>query len=148
MNTTEFDEVYIAGLKEMFKEFDDEIIWNALFEHGYKTKDFKVENVINYLLELSGNNIENIEHEETVTNRNRNRFFIPDKNYDNDSNNNLVNNNLVNNNLVNSNLVNTEDNYKNNEEDDNNIEPEPSFIDSFLNIIQMNNGYAKINDKE
>ena len=31
----ELDEVYLASIKEMFKEFDDEIIWTAIFEHGF-----------------------------------------------------------------------------------------------------------------
>ena len=72
MNATEFDEVYFASLKEIFKEFDDEIIWNALFEHGYKKKEYQAENVINYLLELS---------EDRGKNKNENKFTIPEKNY-------------------------------------------------------------------
>ena len=55
---TELDEVYVANIKEMFKEFDDEIIWSAIFEHGYQSNgDYNLENVVNYLLELSEVNI-------------------------------------------------------------------------------------------
>ena len=54
---TELDEVYIAHIKSMFQEFDNEIIWTAIFEHGYdKNGNYNTENTINYLLELSGDN--------------------------------------------------------------------------------------------
>ena len=52
---TELDEVYIAHIKSMFQEFDNEIIWTAIFEHGYdENGNYNTENTINYLLELSG----------------------------------------------------------------------------------------------
>ena len=52
----ELDEVYVASIKEMFKEFDNEIIWTAIFEHGYQFDGtYQLENVVNYLLELSNN---------------------------------------------------------------------------------------------
>ena len=53
---TELDEVYLANIKEIFKEFDDEIIWGAIFEKGYGLNgEFCLEKVIDYLLELSEN---------------------------------------------------------------------------------------------
>ena len=52
---TELDEVYIAHIKSIFQEFDNEIIWTAIFEHGYdENGNYNTENTINYLLELSG----------------------------------------------------------------------------------------------
>jgi hypothetical protein len=48
------DEVYVAHIKSMFDHFDDEIIWSAIYERGYdKNCNFNIENVLNYLLELS-----------------------------------------------------------------------------------------------
>ena len=39
----------------MFQEFDNEIIWTAIFERGYdENGNYNTENTINYLLELSG----------------------------------------------------------------------------------------------
>lgn len=55
--STELDEVYLAHIKSMFPEFDDEIIWTAIFEYGYNPNgEYNTENTINYLLELSSNN--------------------------------------------------------------------------------------------
>ena len=51
---TEIDEVYVAHIKSMFDNFDDEIIWSAIYEHGFdKNGKYNIEQVINYLLELS-----------------------------------------------------------------------------------------------
>ena len=51
---TEIDEVYVAHIKSMFDHFDDEIIWSAIYEHGFdKNGKYNIEEVINYLLELS-----------------------------------------------------------------------------------------------
>ena len=142
MNTTEFDEVYIASLKEIFKELDDEIIWTALFEYGYKTGEYKAENVINYLLEIT-NTEDNSKSSKlddnsispkldddinNYDNKNRQRFIIPDNNYnyndDNDNNQQLLNNSR-----------------KNIDEDE-----EPSLLDTIISSINFNNGYEKIND--
>ena len=50
------DEVYVAHIKSMFDHFDDEIIWSAIYERGYdENGNFNLENVLNYLLELSEN---------------------------------------------------------------------------------------------
>ena len=78
----EIDELYVAHIKSMFDQFDDEIIWTAIYERGYDTNgDFNLENVVNYLLELSNNssvnnnkkeetkgNIENEDENNTITN--------------------------------------------------------------------------------
>ena len=80
--SVEIDELYVAHIKSMFDQFDDEIIWTAIYERGYDTKgDFNLENVVNYLLELSNNssvnnnkkeetkgNIENEDKNNTITN--------------------------------------------------------------------------------
>jgi len=61
--STELDEVYIAHIKSMFIQFDDEIIRGAIFEHGYdKDGNYNSEKAINYLLDLSGDNIEELEN--------------------------------------------------------------------------------------
>ena len=60
--TTELDEVYIAHVKSIFPEFDDEIIWTSIFEYGYNEKgEYNSENTINYLLELSENKLDIID---------------------------------------------------------------------------------------
>jgi hypothetical protein len=72
---TELDEVYIASIKEMFKEFDDEIIWSAIFDHGYSEgNEYRLENVVNYLLELSQDN-------KLDTSTETKKIVIPEKNF-------------------------------------------------------------------
>ena len=54
MNNLSIDDAYISNIKSMFKHLDDEIIWSAIYHHGFGTDgNFNEENVINYLLELS-----------------------------------------------------------------------------------------------
>ena len=100
---TELDEVYVASIKEMFKEFDDEIIWTAIFEHGYNSDNtYNLENVVNYLLELStdttkettknlkkNENSENIKNSENIENSKNDssydKFIIPASNINENS---------------------------------------------------------------
>ena len=58
---TEFDDIYINTIKSMFPKYDNEVIWNAIFEKGFTSDgEYNVENVINYLLELSNDkNVDN-----------------------------------------------------------------------------------------
>ena len=80
---TELDEVYIAHIKSMFQEFDNEIIWTAIFERGYdENGNYNTENTINYLLELSGhtNNSQKDKSISTTTTNNETTAINLDKN--------------------------------------------------------------------
>ena len=134
---TELDEVYVASIKEMFKEFDDEIIWTAIFEHGYNSDNtYNLENVVNYLLELStdttketSKNVkknENSENSENSENNNSNdKFIIPASN---------INENSA--------LLDLE------EDIDEAEELKPSMFQNITDLILNNsNGYQKIEDK-
>ena len=80
---TELDEVYIAHIKSMFQEFDNEIIWTAIFERGYdENGNYNTENTINYLLELSGhtNNSQKDKSISTTTTNNETTPINLDKN--------------------------------------------------------------------
>ena len=80
---TELDEVYIAHIKSMFQEFDNEIIWTAIFERGYdENGNYSTENTINYLLELSGhtNNSQKDKSISTTTTNNETTAINLDKN--------------------------------------------------------------------
>ena len=143
----ELDEVYVASIKEMFKEFDDEIIWTAIFEHGYQTDGtYNLENVVNYLLELTQDNIKHStsnedskvtnENSKTTTNNNNNnnkeennkkksKFTIPSSNIE-----------------ENSNLL---DNLEEDMEEAQIIEP--SVYQNIVDFISNNNnGYQRIED--
>ena len=116
----ELDEVYIASIKEIFKEFDDEIIWSAIFEHGYtENGGYKLENVINYLLELSENKVY-----ETIK--------IPKSN--------IINNKDRENNQV----LEDDIGYNINEENtDNN-----NFLSTFIKSVTAKDGYQKLENSE
>lgn len=129
----ELDEVYVASIKEMFKEFDDEIIWTAIFEHGYQSDGtYNLENVVNYLLELSQDNIKHSTLSETNNNNtsseissDETKFTIPSSNIE-----------------ENSNLL---DNLEEDMEEAQIIEP--SFYQNIVDLISNNNnGYKKIED--
>ena len=143
----ELDEVYVASIKEMFKEFDDEIIWTAIFEHGYQTDGtYNLENVVNYLLELTQDNTKQStssedskvtnENSKTTTNNNNNnnkeennkkksKFTIPSSNIE-----------------ENSNLL---DNLEEDMEEATIIEP--SVYQNIVDFISNNNnGYQRIED--
>ena len=139
----ELDEVYVASIKEMFKEFDDEIIWTAIFEHGYQTDGtYNLENVVNYLLELTKDNTKqstsNEDNKDTnaknTTNNNNNKeennkkkskFTIPSSNIE-----------------ENSNLL---DNLEEDMEEATIIEP--SVYQNIVDFISNNNnGYQRIED--
>ena len=140
---TELDEVYVASIKEMFKEFDDEIIWTAIFEHGYNSDNtYNLENVVNYLLELStdttkettknlkkNENSENIKNSENIENSKNDssydKFIIPASN---------INENSA--------LLDLD------EDIDEPEELQPSMFQNITNLILNNsNGYQKIEDK-
>jgi hypothetical protein len=136
----ELDEVYVASIKEMFKEFDNEIIWTAIFEHGYQNDGtYNLENVVNYLLELTQDNTKqstSIEDSKTTTNNNNNnnkeennkkksKFTIPSSNIE-----------------ENSNLL---DNLEEDMEEATIIEP--SVYQNIVDFISNNNnGYQRIED--
>ena len=134
---TELDEVYVASIKEMFKEFDDEIIWTAIFEHGYNSDNtYNLENVVNYLLELSTDttkettkNLKKNENSENIKNRENDssydKFIIPASN---------INENSA--------LLDLE------EDIDEAEELKPSMFQNITDLILNNsNGYQKIEDK-
>tara|TARA_B100001173_G_scaffold249577_1_gene220264 strand:+ start:98 stop:526 length:429 start_codon:yes stop_codon:yes gene_type:complete len=140
---TELDEVYVASIKEMFKEFDDEIIWTAIFEHGYNSDNtYNLENVVNYLLELStdttkeisknpkkNENSENIKNSENIENSKNDssydKFIIPASN---------INENSA--------LLDLE------EDIDEAQELKPGMFQNITDLIlNNNNGYQKIEDK-
>lgn len=134
----ELDEVYLASIKEMFKEFDDEIIWTAIFEHGFdKNGNYKLESVVDYLLELSGKHTENT------------KFKIPESNFSYSSN-------QVDKNKLDLPADRQEINYSNNETDDLlNIdindeeaeEIEPNMFQDLINLFKKdNNYYDKLDD--
>ena len=137
----ELDEVYVASIKEMFKEFDDEIIWTAIFEYGYNSDNtYNLENVVNYLLELSSDtinekkNVENIEKNKYVKKEKKNnneeediyngKFIIPSSNIN-----------------ENTRLLDLEEDYEEAEE------LTPSVYQNIVDFISNNNnGYQKIED--
>ena len=131
---TELDEVYVASIKEMFKEFDDEIIWTAIFEHGYNSDNtYNLENVVNYLLELSTDTTKEItknpkKNENTENSKNDNsndKFIIPPSN---------INENSA--------LLDLD------EDIDEPEELKPSMFQNITDLILNNsNGYQKIEDK-
>ena len=140
---TELDEVYVASIKEMFKEFDDEIIWTAIFEHGYNSDNtYNLENVVNYLLELStdttkkitknpkkNENTENTKNTKNIENskndNSNDKFIIPPSN---------INENSA--------LLDLD------EDIDEPEELKPSMFQNITDLILNNsNGYQKIEDK-
>ena len=126
----ELDEVYIASLKEMFKEFDDEIIWSAVFEHGFEENgDYKLENVVNYLLELSN---EKINYEEK-------KIIIPDTNIEQSSIKNINSSNSDNDNDF---LLEIDNEFEEAEEIDSNL------FTNLINLVTNNEGYQKIKNSE
>ena len=129
----ELDEVYVASIKEMFKEFDDEIIWTAIFEHGYQSDGtYNLENVVNYLLELTQDNTKQSTLSETNNNNTGSeinsditKFTIPSSNIE-----------------ENSNLL---DNLEEDMEEAQIIEP--SVYQNIVDFISNNNnGYQRIED--
>ena len=135
---TELDEVYVANIKEMFKEFDDEIIWSAIFEHGYQSNgDYNLENVVNYLLELSEVNIKKnkLEHGEVINTTNE-KFIIPESNVDETTN-------LLNENNSKKNIENIEniENVENVEEDST-----TTIYQNIVNFVSNKNGYQKLDN--
>ena len=142
----ELDEVYVASIKEMFKEFDDEIIWTAIFEHGYQTDGtYNLENVVNYLLELTQDNTK-----QSTSNENN-------KNTDakNTTNNNSNNNNKEENNKKKSKFTIPSSNIEENSNLLDNLEEdmeeatiiEPSVYQNIVDFISNNNnGYQRIED--
>ena len=144
----ELDEVYVASIKEMFKEFDDEIIWTAIFEHGYQTDGtYNLENVVNYLLELTQDNTKQSTSNEDskVTNENSKTT----------TNNNNNNNNKEENNKKKSKFTIPSSNIEENSNLLDNLEEdmeeatiiEPSVYQNIVDFISNNNnGYQRIED--
>lgn len=138
----ELDEVYVANIKEMFKEFDDEIIWTAIFEHGYQSDGtYNLENVVNYLLELTQDNTKQSTLSETNNNLDISENNINSKNSKNSSDEakfTIPSSNIE----ENSNLL---DNLEEDMEEAQIIEP--SFYQNIVDLISNNNnGYKKIED--
>ena len=138
----ELDEVYVASIKEMFKEFDDEIIWTAIFEHGYQSDGtYNLENVVNYLLELTQDNTKQSTLSETNNNLDISENNINSKNSKNSSDEakfTIPSSNIE----ENSNLL---DNLEEDMEEAQIIEP--SFYQNIVDLISNNNnGYKKIED--
>lgn len=140
---TELDEVYVASIKEMFKEFDDEIIWTAIFEHGYNSDNtYNLENVVNYLLELSTdiNTQKNLESDTSNTNNNKNNKKIDDNETYNNSDKFIIPPSNVNENTRLLDLE--EEDYEEAEE------IKPNMFQNIADLISSNNnGYQKIEDK-
>ena len=143
----ELDEVYVASIKEMFKEFDDEIIWTAIFEHGYQSDGtYNLENVVNYLLELTQDNT-------------KQSTSVEDSKKTNENNKNTTNNNSSNKNEENnkkkskftipsSNIEENSNLLDNLEEDMEEAQIiEPSVYQNIVDFISNNNnGYQRIED--
>ena len=125
----ELDEVYLASIKEMFKEFDDEIIWTAIFEHGFDEKgNQKLEDVVNYLLELS-----------SEINQDNDKIKIPESN---------ISTNEITKENTNNILDNETDCLLNiNDQEEDAEEILPIIFQNFINLIKDNNGYQKINNE-
>ena len=118
----ELDEVYVASIKEMFKEFDNEIIWTAIFEHGYQFDGtYQLENVVNYLLELSNNQ----------TNSN---ITIPSSNIPSS---NIPSSNITSNNK-NTNILDLDEDLEEA------TELEPNLCETIVDIFKNNKGYKKL----
>ena len=152
---TELDEVYVASIKEMFKEFDDEIIWTAIFEHGYNSDNtYNLENVVNYLLELSTDistqkNIENNTSNTSNTNNKNNT-----NNISNNKNNKKIDDDEPYNNsdkfIIPPSNVNENTGLLDLEEEDYEEAEEikPNMFQNITDLISSNNnGYHKIEDK-
>ena len=123
--SVELDEVYLASIKEMFKDFDDEIIWSSIFEHGFdKNGNYKLENVVNYLLELSDS-----------TKETKYKVIIPESNINKDKE-------ILENNEINDNSKETDNLIINNDDNIDNF----SIFQNFLNFIKNENDYQKIDD--
>ena len=137
---TELDEVYVASIKEMFKEFDDEIIWTAIFEHGYNSDNtYNLENVVNYLLELS-TDISTQKNIESNKNNNKNNKKIDDDETYNNSDKFIIPPSNVNENTRLLDLE--EEDYEEAEE------IKPNMFQNIADLISSNNnGYQKIEDK-
>ena len=134
---TELDEVYVASIKEMFKEFDDEIIWTAIFEHGYNSDNtYNLENVVNYLLELSTDTTKQI-----TKNQKKNENTENNKNTENDNSNDKF--------IIPPSNINENSALLDLDEDiDEPEELQPSMFQNITNLILNNsNGYQKIEDK-
>jgi hypothetical protein len=135
----ELDEVYVASIKEMFKEFDNEIIWTAIFEHGYQFDgSYQLENVVNYLLELSNNQTNsNI----TIPTSNITPNNIPTSNI---TPNNIPTSNITPNNIPTSNITsnNKNTNILDLDEDlEEATELEPNLCETIVDIFKNNKGY-------
>ena len=131
----------------MFKEFDDEIIWTAIFEHGYQSDGtYNLENVVNYLLELTQDNTKqstSIEDSKKTNKNNKNT------NNNNSSNNSNENNKKKSKFTIPSSNIEENSNLLDNLEED--MEEaqiiEPSFYQNIVDLISNNNnGYKKIED--
>ena len=134
---TELDEVYVASIKEMFKQFDDEIIWTAIFEHGYNSDNtYNLENVVNYLLELSTDTTKQI-----TKNQKKNENTENNKNTENDNSNDKF--------IIPPSNINENSALLDLDEDiDEPEELQPSMFQNITNLILNNsNGYQKIEDK-
>jgi len=138
----ELDEVYVASIKEMFKEFDNEIIWTAIFEHGYQFDGtYQLENVVNYLLELSNNQTNsNI----TIPSSNITSSNIPSSNIPSS---NIPSSNIPSSNIPSSNITsnNKNTNILDLDEDlDEAAELEPNLCETIVDIFKNNKGYKKL----
>lgn len=135
----ELDEVYVASIKEMFKEFDDEIIWTAIFEHGYQSDGtYNLENVVNYLLELTQDNTKQSTLSETNNNLDISENNINSKNSSDKAKFTIPSSNIE----ENSNLL---DNLEEDMEEAQIIEP--SVYQNIVDFISNNNnGYQRIED--
>ena len=144
----ELDEVYVASIKEMFKEFDDEIIWTAIFEHGYQSDGtYNLENVVNYLLELTQDNTKHSTSIEDSKNTNENNKNTTNNN--NSSNKNEENNKKKSKFTIPSSNIEENSNLLDNLEED--MEEatiiEPSVYQNIVDFISNNNnGYQRIED--
>ena len=127
----ELDEVYVASIKEMFKEFDNEIIWTAIFEHGYQFDgSYQLENVVNYLLELSNNQTNsNI----TIPSSNITPSNIPSSNIPSS---NIPSSNITSNNK-NTNILDLDEDLEEA------AELEPNLCETIVDIFKNNKGYKK-----
>ena len=146
----ELDEVYVASIKEMFKEFDDEIIWTAIFEHGYQTDGtYNLENVVNYLLELTQDNTKQSTSNEDSKDTNENTKNIINNNSNNSNNNKEDNNKKKSKFTIPSSNIEENSNLLDNLEED--MEEadiiEPSVYQNIVDFISNNNnGYKRIED--
>ena len=78
-----FDEQeQVTSIKALFPGFDDEVIWNAIFEKGYSNDgSYNPEKVVNYLLDLS-NEKNNDNKNDNISSNNPSQFDDSDEEYD------------------------------------------------------------------